>query len=171
MKKLLERLRLFLFRRRLTQCRRALTRSIELVSGFPTMKKLEENILYRREALSAAELVPGLQSPPLLLRFISRFDIRETVYGWGFACSGGWLAVLCGSSRLVFVDQRLCLAQNVNCGAIFTVTVNEVNDRVILYFDGTDGVTLKLEDAAGKEIHAFPSGRMPSWDKICLHAR
>ena len=71
----------------------------------------------------------------------------------------------------MFVDQRLCLAQNVNCGAIFTVTVNEVNDRVILYFDGTDVVTLKLEDAAGKEIHAFPSGRMPSWDKICLHAR
>lgn len=168
MKKLFEQLRLFLLRKNLKRYRKNVTDSLKIMASFMPIAELEENVLYFHEAQSAFS---RLVSSPVLFKLIGRFGERKTVFAWGVPCSDGKMIIPLGSRRIFFADDRLYQIKPVNIGAIFTVAVDNSEDRVVIYFDGKDAIAQKIEDAAGKEIHAFPSGRMPSWDKICLHAR
>lgn len=168
MKKLLEQLRLFLLRKNLKHYRRTVSDSLKIMASFMPVAELEENAFYFHETQSAFS---RFTSAPVLFKLISRFGTRETVFAWGTLCSNGGMVIPLGSCQMFFADDRLYQIKPVNIGAIFTVAVDNSEDRVVIYFDGKDVIAKKIEDAAGNEQYNFRPGSKPLWDKICLHAR
>ena len=170
MKELIQWLKMLLLKKRLKKYCLTVTSCKDIKSGFMSVAKLDESILYHSDAVSVTNRFFQKEIKLSAIEFVNKFDVDKVVYTWGFQYKNGFFAIPFGSKEILFIHERLYQNITIDNGEMICLNVGDLGDKVIFCFDGTEPIALKIEDAAGEEKHIFRPGRMPSWDKICLHA-